>query len=166
MRVFGSLFFIVTLGWVGLSAVPVAACTGTCVPYTIGCGTGSYEGERGTCTTTQSCCISTTSMTTAAGCAAGYTKVSGVCFPTGTGLSENSVLEIVTRFVNWLLAIFGFIAILGFVISGIQYLTSAGDESQAETAKRNMKYSIIGVVVALSGWIVILFVEALLNATL
>ena len=56
---------------------------------------------------------------------------------------------------NWLLALFGIIAIIAFVISGIQYLVSAGDEGIAETAKRNMKFAIIGVIVALSGWIII-----------
>lgn len=91
--------------------------------------------------------------------------VSGVCFPTGTGLSEQPVATIIKTLANWLLAIFGFIAILGFVISGIQYLLAAGDESQAETAKRNMKYAIIGIIVALSGFVIVQFIDALLNAT-
>ncbi len=93
-----------------------------------------------------------------------YQKVAGVCFPKGTGLSEKSVIEIIAALVSWLLAIFGFIALLGFIISGIQYLLSTGDEGMAETAKRNMKYSIIGIIVALSGWIIIKAVDALLNA--
>jgi len=74
------------------------------------------------------------------------------------------VLEIVATFVGWLLSIFGFIALVGFIISGIQYLLSAGDEGMAETAKRNMKYSIIGIIVALSGWIIIKAIDTLLNA--
>ncbi len=102
----------------------------------------------------------------ASGCTGDYQNIGGVCFPRNTGLSEKPVTEIITNLANWLLAIFGFIAILGFVISGIQYLTSAGDESQAETAKRNMKYSIIGVIVALSGWVVVQFVDSLLKASL
>ncbi len=107
-----------------------------------------------------------TAQTAQAGCTGDYQNIGGVCFPRNTGLSEKPVLEIVTNLANWLLAIFGFIAIFGFVISGIQYLTSAGDESQAETAKRNMKYSIIGVIVALSGWVVVQFVDSLLKASL
>jgi len=91
-------------------------------------------------------------------------KIGGVCFPTGTGLSDKSVLDIISALIGWLLAIFGFIALIGFIISGLQYLTAAGDESQAETAKRNMQYSIIGIIVALSGFIVIKAVDTLLNA--
>lgn len=64
---------------------------------------------------------------------------------------------------KWLLGIVGFLGIIAFVISGIQYLTSAGDDDQISTAKRNMKYSIIGVVVALSGMIVITAVTAFLG---
>ena len=55
----------------------------------------------------------------------------------------------------WILALIGMIAIIAFVISGIQYLISAGDEGMIETAKRNMTYSIVGVLVALSGWVII-----------
>lgn len=91
-------------------------------------------------------------------------KIGGVCFPTGTGLSDKSVLDIISALIGWLLAIFGFIALIGFIISGLQYLTAAGDEGQAETAKRNMQYSIIGIIVALSGFIVIKAVDTLLNA--
>lgn len=87
----------------------------------------------------------------------------GVCFPTGTGLSEASVTSIIQTFLYWLLGIFGFLAIIAFVISGIQYLTSAGNDKQIETAKKNMQYSIIGVIVALAGMVIVTAVEAALT---
>jgi flagellar biosynthesis protein FlhB len=64
---------------------------------------------------------------------------------------------------NWLLAILGVIAVIAFVISGMQYLLSAGDEDWIEMAKRNMKYSIVGIVVALSGLIIIRAIDSLLQ---
>lgn len=87
----------------------------------------------------------------------------GICVPADTGLSSASILTILTKLMFWLLTIFGVIAVAAFVISGIQYLTAAGDETQAETAKRNMQYSIIGIIVALSGLIIIQAVSALLS---
>ncbi|OGI31086.1 MAG: hypothetical protein A3G09_00055 [Candidatus Moranbacteria bacterium RIFCSPLOWO2_12_FULL_48_12] len=63
----------------------------------------------------------------------------------------------------WLLAVFGMIAIIAFVISGIQYLISAGNEAMIETAKRNMMYSMLGVLVGLSGWVIIRAIDAALN---
>lgn len=101
----------------------------------------------------------------ATSCPTGYAMTAGVCFPTGTGLSSTPVETIIMNVMNWLLAVLGFIAVLGFVISGMQYLLSAGDEGMAETAKRNMKYSIIGVIVALSGRILIMAINNLLNAS-
>lgn len=98
-------------------------------------------------------------------CPDNYDGISGVCIPMDTGLSEASVDDVLTTFMQWLLGIFGFLAIIAFVISGVQYLSAAGDESQAETAKRNMQYSIIGVAVALSGFIILTAVNALLQGT-
>ena len=94
----------------------------------------------------------------------------GVCIPTDTGLPEggggsNPVSHIINGVMLWLLQIIGFIAIIAFVVSGIQYLTSAGDEGQIETAKRNMKWSIVGVIVALIGYIIIVFVNNMLGGT-
>lgn len=80
-----------------------------------------------------------------------------MCFPGGTGLPDpvGGIGEVLMNLMDWLLGIFGMLAVIAFVISGIQYLLAAGDERQAETAKRNMKYSIIGIAVALSAYIII-----------
>lgn len=80
-------------------------------------------------------------------------------------LPGGSIYLIIAATLSWLLAVLGFVAVMGFVISGIQYLVSAGNEDMIETAKRNMKYSIIGVIVALSGWIVIQAIDRALNGT-
>lgn len=100
-------------------------------------------------------------------CPAGYsdTTGAGVCIPTSSGLSSASVSYILETFMKWLLGILGFLGVIAFVISGIQYLTSAGDDDSISTAKRNMKYSIIGVVVALSGFIIIQAVTTALSGT-
>ncbi len=94
-------------------------------------------------------------------CPAGFSAENGTCWPTNTGLSEASLYDIIVAVMNWILAIVGFIAIIAFTISGVQYMTAAGDDSQIETAKRNMKYSVVGVIVALSGYIVIATIDNL-----
>lgn len=97
-------------------------------------------------------------------CGEGMTLQSGVCIPTNTGLPSASLTSILQNLMLWLLGIFGVLAIIAFLISGIQYLTAAGNSSQAETAKKNMVYSIIGVIVALSGLVIIKAVQAILTA--
>jgi hypothetical protein len=82
-----------------------------------------------------------------------------------TGLPKTSLLAIITNIASWLLMIFGFVAIIGFVVSGIIYLISSGDEDGQERAKRAMIYSITGVLVGLAGLVVIYAVSNLLGAT-
>jgi hypothetical protein len=79
------------------------------------------------------------------------------------GLPESTVQGIIVAILTWLLAIVGIVAVIAFLIAGILYLTSAGDSKQAETAKSAMKYAIYGVLVALSGVVVIMAVDNLLN---
>jgi hypothetical protein len=90
----------------------------------------------------------------------------GIVIPEGTGLPDppNGVAQIIRNLLTWLLGIVGVIAIIGFVISGIQYLTSAGDEDQMQSAKRNMLYAIIGVVVVLSSYVIIQAIQYALEA--
>ncbi|MFA5926184.1 MAG: hypothetical protein WC831_04575 [Parcubacteria group bacterium] len=81
----------------------------------------------------------------------------------GMGLPGGSIYNIISNTVMWVLGIFGFIAIIGFVISGIMYLTSAGDDAAMKKAKNQMTWSIIGVVVGLVGYIVIYAVNSMLG---
>lgn len=79
------------------------------------------------------------------------------------GLPKGTLYGIIQGILMWILGIFGFIGIIGFVISGILYLVSAGDDNKMETAKSAMKYSIIGVIVGLCGLVVIMAANAMLN---
>lgn len=82
----------------------------------------------------------------------------------GTGLPSGSLYNIISNIVMWALGIFGFIAIIGFVISGIMYLTSTGDDTAMKKAKNQMLWSITGVIVGLIGYIIIYAVNAMLNS--
>jgi len=100
-------------------------------------------------------------------CPEGFTVKAGTCFPlseTVGGLSSISVFDLVARVLNWLLGILGVLGVLAFVISGIQYLVSVGDEDLAKTAKRNITYTIIGLVVALAGLIIVNTIAGLTGA--
>ena len=97
----------------------------------------------------------------------GFQKVGGVCFPTSsqTGLSDASVTTILTNLLSWLLGIFGILSIMAFVISGIQYLSSAGSDDMIKTAKKNMTWSIVGILVGLSGYVIIKAIAAALTGS-
>lgn len=83
--------------------------------------------------------------------------------PTGTGLPQNSVFDIVSKIMNWLLAIVGIAGVIGFAIAGLLYLTAAGDETRIGSAKKAMVSSIIGVIVALAGLVALSFAKGMLG---
>lgn len=70
-------------------------------------------------------------------------------------LPNTSILGILTSLLTWLLMILGIVAIIAFIIAGLLYLTAAGDTTQIERAKKAMLYSIVGIIVGLSGLIAI-----------
>ena len=94
------------------------------------------------------------------------TSETGLSLPTEFGLPDapDGIEGILTGILNWLLTIIGIIALIAFIISGLQYFLAAGDERIVETAKRNIMYSIIGIIVALSGFVIIQAIDYALNA--
>ena len=81
-----------------------------------------------------------------------------------TGLPTGSIMGIIGGIMYWLLGILGVFGVIGFVISGILYLVSTGDEAMIDRAKEAMKWSIVGVIVGLIGVVVIQAVGNMLNA--
>lgn len=84
----------------------------------------------------------------------------------GLPTNPNLIYGIVENVADWLLSLIGILAIIGLVVAGIQYYLVATDEKMMETAKKTMTASIIGLVVALSGYIVIYTIDTILNAGL
>jgi hypothetical protein len=72
---------------------------------------------------------------------------------------------IISNILFWLLALFAIFGIIGFVISGIFYLVAAGDEGTMEKGKDGMKWSIIGIIVGLSGFVIMKAVMAMLSGS-
>jgi hypothetical protein len=85
--------------------------------------------------------------------------------PTNMPTNPNGIQGILENVLKWILGIFGTIAIISFVVSGMQYFFATGDEKRMDTAKRNMLYSIIGIVVALASVVIIVAIDAALRGT-
>ncbi len=169
---FSSVFFVKINE---ASAVTCASLNGTCDSTCL--GTESVNSSATGCSSPEKCCVpsssgSTGSNSTAASgtsaaldCGSGFEKIGGVCYPTDTGLSDATISSILTNLFFWLMGLFTTLAVMAFVISGIQYLTAAGSEDLMETAKRNMIYSIIGILVGLSGFVIVRAIAAALSGT-
>lgn len=74
-----------------------------------------------------------------------------------------SLAEIFLRILNFILQIFGFIVIIGLVISGIMYFTSGGSEERARDAKRAAFYSVVGAILGLGAFLIIKQISNLLK---
>jgi hypothetical protein len=85
--------------------------------------------------------------------------------PGGTNLPSGSIFGIIQSIMNWLLGLVGVLGVIGFAIAGILYLTAAGDEEKMGTAKKALTYSIIGVIVALLGLVILQAAAAMLGGS-
>lgn len=136
-----------------------ATCPSADIPYCcVPKNSGAGGGGTGTGT-------NPTGTGAALDCGANFEKIGGVCYPANTGLSDASITTILSNLFSWLMGIFTTLAVLAFVLSGIQYLTSAGNEEMMETAKRNAIFSILGIVVGLSGFVIVKAIAAALSGT-
>ena len=85
----------------------------------------------------------------------------------GTGSPGPSMgtrlFTIVQRAMNLILSVLGMIGIIAFIWSAFLYLTSAGNEDQAESAKKQMKYAIFGLVIAVGSLVIIKQIHQLLS---
>lgn len=82
----------------------------------------------------------------------------------GFGLPSGSIMGIIQNILSWILMIFGFLGLIGFVISGIMYVLSSGNQEMIDKAKSAMTYSAIGIIVGLVGLVIIQAVNIALNA--
>ena len=77
----------------------------------------------------------------------------GVCFPTernNIDLSDKPLAQVMLDFLEWLTEMFVFLAVAVLIICGIRYLTSIGDDSAAEGAKKCLKWALVGILVGVS----------------
>lgn len=79
---------------------------------------------------------------------ANYAPLPGV----GTSLSFSQILF---NILSFLLTIIGIITIIMLVIGGIMYLTAAGNEDQIDKGKKIVKYSLIGITIALAALVLV-----------
>ena len=73
----------------------------------------------------------------------------------GCDQGQTPIFTIVT---NVLLFIIGAVSVIMLIIGGFRYVTSQGDQTQVQSAKNTILYSIIGIVVAILAYAAVNFV--------
>ncbi len=85
------------------------------------------------------------------------------CAEDTSDLEDTKISKIISAVMKWTLTLVGILAVMAFAIAGLLYLTAAGDDEQLKKAKKTAQYAIIGIVIALSGTIIITAIDAALN---
>lgn len=79
-----------------------------------------------------------------------------------THLSTKSVYDVLITIMKYGLAILTILGVIGFIVSGIIYIT-AGGAGKADMASKWLTNSIIGILVGLIGYIVIRLISNILS---
>ena len=65
--------------------------------------------------------------------------------------------------INILLSITGLVAVLFLIIGGVRYITSAGNEEQAEAGKKTMQNAIIGIIIVVLSFVIVSVISSALT---
>ncbi len=72
------------------------------------------------------------------------------------GDNGTTIVDLIENIItNILLPIAGLVAVLFIIIGGYQYMTSAGNEEQAEQGKKNLINAIIGLVIIILSYVIV-----------
>jgi hypothetical protein len=66
-----------------------------------------------------------------------------------------SISTVGMNVLNFLLSVVGIIAIISLVLSGIMYFAIQDDKKRLQNVKRAMTYSILGIIIAMGGMVLI-----------
>lgn len=78
---------------------------------------------------------------------------------------ETNIYVITTRFINGFLSIFGIVLTYFILTAGFTWMTSGGNPEKINTAKETLKYSLIGVVIALTAYALARYILLALGST-
>lgn len=94
-------------------------------------------------------------------------EMGGIEIPDNTGLPDQKIADILANLLDWILTVFLILALIAFVITGVQYLLAMGSSygGTVESAKNNFKYAIIAVVIVGASLIIVMSIDAFLNAS-
>lgn len=88
------------------------------------------------------------------GTRAGLDQVQGE-FSNGMFSDAHDVPSLIAVVIRILLMVGGAIAVLFVIMGGYMYITSGGNEEQAEKGKNTLTNAIIGVVIILLAWVIV-----------
>ncbi|MBU4512422.1 pilin [Patescibacteria group bacterium] len=84
------------------------------------------------------------------------------CRDTGD-CSLNDFLQVFINASQWILGVVGSVALLMFVVGGVMWIFSGGNEQRITRGKQIIMGTVIGIALVLGGWLMISFLGKLLD---
>ena len=77
---------------------------------------------------------------------------------TNTGSDDGGITTVIIGILNGIITASGILAVIFVIIGGINYMTSAGDASKVEKAKKTILYAAIGIAICILAFAIVNFV--------
>ncbi len=81
-----------------------------------------------------------------------------VCNELRSKPAENPVVKTISRGVSVLAIVIGAASVIMIMVGGIRYSLSSGDQARIKSAKDTILYSVIGIFVAASAQLIVVFI--------
>jgi len=79
-----------------------------------------------------------------------------------SGQNVNPIAAFITRIINLIIYIAGSVSFLGVIIGGFFILSSAGNENRMNKGKEIITYAITGLVITLSAYFIVAFIQGII----
>ncbi|MFA6511765.1 MAG: pilin [Patescibacteria group bacterium] len=77
---------------------------------------------------------------------------------TSIGLGTADLKDTVVNIIQWILGILALLAVVFIIWGGFKWLTSSGDETRIDSAKKTISAAVIGLIIILLAWAIVIFV--------
>lgn len=88
-------------------------------------------------------------------------KANAIAINVANPISTSDFAKLVENVLLWVLSVAGSLAIFAFIVGGIMYMTSSGDEQKANSAKKVIMWTIIGLTLILASYAIIVVIDAI-----
>lgn len=65
------------------------------------------------------------------------------------------LVDVLSGVIDWFVWLVSALAVIAIVYSGIMYMTAGGDETKAATAKKNLLWAILGIIIVFLSYAII-----------
>lgn len=88
-------------------------------------------------------------------CKSGVTAVANAA---GCNNNTDALPTVITSILSAIIGVAGLVSVVYIIIGGIQYMTSSGDASKTEKAKKTVLYACIGLIICALAFVIVNFV--------